>query len=309
MELDYKDYYLRTIARHDNGFKLVLGGTGLGKTYGMRSAVISYLTEVREEKKKFIYSTNRHLLITQQNENFKELGFHCCYLKKNQDIILDLFENKEIEMLIKELGDINYFKFDEELKEDSLRKVKLDGIIESIYSKKEFIEVEKKKDSPLRKTIQKDLGSECEDLFKLLKTQFVLIGQRDKSLHASLKLNKFIWKLFPYVEFENNPDANILLATIHKLLGGFFDGKQDIKITSIENKIIFLDEFDFLERDIIKILCDEPSIVNPLEFVRIFYEKFTHWSKLDFWNTTSELKKIRDKFYEVIEYLQSAMMK
>ena len=57
MQLEYKDYYLRTITKDKNGIKLVLGGTGLGKTHGMREAVKQYLNSDREEKKKFIYIT------------------------------------------------------------------------------------------------------------------------------------------------------------------------------------------------------------------------------------------------------------
>lgn len=52
MQLEYKDYYLRTITKDKNGIKLVLGGTGLGKTHGMREAVKQYLNSDREEKKR-----------------------------------------------------------------------------------------------------------------------------------------------------------------------------------------------------------------------------------------------------------------
>ena len=90
MELEYKDYYLRTINKVDNGLKLVLGGTGLGKTHGMREAVKEYLNSEKEEKRKLIYITNRHNLITEQKREFEKSNFKCCYLKGNREIILGI---------------------------------------------------------------------------------------------------------------------------------------------------------------------------------------------------------------------------
>lgn len=306
MELEYKNYYLRTIHNRSNGIKLVLGGTGLGKTHGMREAVIEYLNSDHEEKRKFIYITNRHNLITEQQKQFSKAGFKCCYLKSNREIILELLKNNQIEELIEDFGANDFFKFDEQLKNKYKRETKLNKLVESIESKLQLWKSEKEKprNHALTKAIDRELSFDCDELFKIFKTQAILVGRNDELLYAKLISNKSAWKLFPYVEFENNPDANILLVTIQKVLMGFFDGKKDIKIASVEKKIIFLDEFDFLEREIIKILCDEPSIINPLEFVRIFYEKFKHWSVAEFWDSTEYYKGVRDKFNEVIKYLE-----
>lgn len=307
MELEYKDYYLRTINRDENGIKLVLGGTGLGKTHGMREAVKDYLNSDREGKRKLIYITNRHNLITEQKREFEKVNFKCCYLKGNREIILDILKSNQFDQLIDNLESNDFFKFDEVYKSRGKRKAKLTKLIEGIDSKIQLLKDGKQKNNTLQKTIDKDLGLECDELFKIFKTQFILVGRNDEKLHEALKSNEFVWKLFPYVEFENNPDANILLTTIHKVLMGFFDGKKDIKIASIENKIVFLDEFDFLEQEIMKILCNEPSIINPLEFVKIFYEKFKHWSQAEFWKSTEELKGVREKFNGVIKYIDEAM--
>lgn len=306
MELEYKNYYLRAINKGNNGIKLVLGGTGLGKTHGMREAVKEYLSSDIEEKKKFIYITNRHNLITEQKKDFEKNDFKCCYLKSNREIILGLLKDNEIQELIEQLEKKNFFKFDEILKNKYKRETKLNKLIESIENKQQLLRTEKQKNSTLTKAIEKELNLECDELFKIFKMQIILINRNnDEILYEELKFNKFIWKLFPYVEFENNPDANILLVTIQKVLMGFFDGKKDIKIASVENKIIFLDEFDFLEQEIIKNLCDEPSVINPLEFVRIFYEKYKHWSTAEFWDSTDYLKGIKDKFNEIIKYLDT----
>lgn len=305
--LDYKDYYLRTINRNCNGIKLVLGGTGLGKTHGMREAVKSYLQSDTKDKRKVIYITNRHNLITEQRRDFANAGFKCCYLKSNREVILDLIKDNEIDNLIENLEKEQFFRFDENLKGKFKRDAKLNKIIEGITNKLVLQQTEKEKGSQLAKTIDKEINIDCDELFRIFKQQFILIGRNDEEQHADLCQNPFIWRLFPYVEFENNPEANILLVTIQKVLMGFFDGKKDIKIASIENKIIFLDEFDFLEQEIIKILCDEPSVINPLEFVRIFYEKFKHWSKAEFWDKSEEYKQVKERFGSVISFLEDKM--
>lgn len=304
MTLSYKNYYLRTINKGLHGIKLVLGGTGLGKTYGMREAVKEYLQSDIEAKKKLIYITNRHNLITEQKREFNKAGFKCCYLKSNREVILDLIKDGEIENLIEEFERIDFYKYDEILRNKYKRDAKLRKLIDGVRNKQQLIQRERGKDLQLIKAIDKEINLECDELFKIFKSQFILIGRNEEKLYEQLKVNEFIWKLFPYVEFENNPDANILLVTIHKVLLGFFDGKKDVKIASIEDKIIFLDEFDFLEQEIIKILCDEPSIINPLEFVRIFYEKFKHWSNAEFWEKSDELKGVKEKFGEVISFIE-----
>jgi len=303
MSREYKEYYLRTINKNANGIKLVLGGTGLGKTYGMREAVKEYLNSDREEKKKLIYIANRHNLITEQKREFEKANFKCCYLKSNREIILDILKLNLFGDLVENLEANNFFKYDETYKSKGRRKSKLTKLIDSIDSKVQLLKEGKQKNYALTKTIDKELGLECDELFRFFKNQFIAVGRNEEKLHDKLKANEFVWKLFPYVEFENNSETNILLVTIHKVLRGFFDGKKDIKIASVENKIVFLDEFDFLEQEIMKILCDEPSIINPLEFVKIFYDRFKHWSQEPFWESTEELKSVRDKFNDVINYI------
>lgn len=309
MELHYKDYYLRTIQEHNVGLKLVLGGTGLGKTFGYRQAVTEYLTSDIANKKKCIYITNRHNLIAQQVKQFRAASINCCYLKNNREIIIGLLESNEFSEIVSELEKKDFFKYDELLKNKHQRTNHIKKLVSSIGGKLELIESQKDKKSSIIKTLGNEIDFDCNELFKIFKSQMILISRNEPDLHQRLLANKFVWKLFPYVGFENNPDANILLVTIHKVLMGFFDGKKDIKIASIENKIIFLDEFDFLEQEILKILCDEPTVINPLEFVRIFYEKFKHWSKADFWNHDKKTQETREKFNEVINFIEDQAAK
>ena len=59
-------YYKRTIEARDKGLKLVLGGTGLGKT----SAIVDIVTDATEDSeaggnRKFIYIANRVQLLNE----------------------------------------------------------------------------------------------------------------------------------------------------------------------------------------------------------------------------------------------------
>ena len=54
----YKNYYQNTFL-HQQGFKLVLGGTGLGKTSGL----LEVIKQNTEENKRFFYIANRLQLL------------------------------------------------------------------------------------------------------------------------------------------------------------------------------------------------------------------------------------------------------
>ncbi len=308
----YKEFYTKTIETNPSlkGLKLVLGGTGLGKTYGLLETIDEYVNNQHDKNFKFIYLTNRHNLITQQEKKLRDkYNISTTYLKSNREVILSLYQKIGLQKVINQLEELDFFQYDEELKNKFTRQTKFKKLINSIDSKFNILENEQQSDDNIKETIDKELNYDCSEFFKILKRQAILIYREDRAKYDSIQQEKIIWELFPYVEFENNPECNVLLVTIHKVLRGFFNGKTDIKLASIEDKIIFLDEFDFLESDILKILCDEPSIINPLEFVRIFYQEFKHWSQADFWSSSKELTTVQEKFKEVIQYIDESCKK
>ncbi len=63
----FKKYYQRIINKNEKGFKLVLGGTGLGKTSG----IIDVILASENKGKKFIYIANRLQLLFELGENIK----------------------------------------------------------------------------------------------------------------------------------------------------------------------------------------------------------------------------------------------
>ncbi len=299
---NYKDFYVKEIElslKKNNkfkGFKPTLGGTGLGKSSGLVEAIASM------EDIKSIYITNRHNLISEVYNKITSKNVRAVYLKSNSDIIKDIHHDIGLKSLIFQLEDLNFFrKTDKDLNENT-RKIIFDCLINDIE------ECFKAINSPdfnknFKDKQQKDLDEYCDKIYKIIQNQLVVLSNRDKVFYKQLLENELIWKVFPYIEYQYNPECRVLLMTIHKSIQGFFDGKRTLKLVELKNNVIFLDEFDFLEPDILKILCDEYAIVNPYEFVRIFYRSFKHWSKVSFWSNSSHLEEVRDKFLKIIEYI------
>ena len=69
--------------------------------------------------------------------------------------------------------------------------------------------------------------------------------------------------------------------TLHKAFHGFVAVRQDdeghhferINMTNLEDYVIFLDEFDFLENDLIGLISSSPQIDNIFRFVQFFYQE------------------------------------
>lgn len=68
----------------------------------------------------------------------------------------------------------------------------------------------------------------------------------------------------------------MLLVTLQKLFHGFFDGRKMVNLSQLKDAdsgyIIFLDEFDFLENNLIELICDDVEINAPFAFVEHFYQ-------------------------------------
>ncbi|MBG8554996.1 hypothetical protein [Hymenobacter guriensis] len=80
MSFHYTDYYRRAITEHQQGLKLVLGGTGLGKT----SSLAALLREGSlPEDVKLIYVANRIQLLDEMAEQDKDLNLH---VQQRQDV-------------------------------------------------------------------------------------------------------------------------------------------------------------------------------------------------------------------------------
>lgn len=291
---DYADLYTSTWETHKLGLKIVLGGTGIGKTSGMQKAIQQELND--KSNRKFIYCTYRHNLIQEQEAFFKSNGIKNAYLKGKADIIAGLVEENRIDEIFEGLRSKNLFGKGDAQKKQILA---FNSMIQRIRARKEILE---SNHSPnLRKELEEEYKRACSGMLDWFKGHFrkaLKSSSQKKADNKFLKL-KETWALFPYIQFKHDPHTHVLLGTIHKFLKGFFDGSRNLKLASIEDSVLFLDEFDFLENQILKVLAEESSIQNPIEFVRFFYEDFDYWSKMEFWNRTEILKDVYRQFQEI----------
>jgi len=49
--------------------------------------------------------------------------------------------------------------------------------------------------------------------------------------------------------------------------------QETLSLSRLSGYLIFLDEFDFLENDLIGLICRSPQIDDPFQFVEFFYEQ------------------------------------
>ena len=235
-----------------------------------------------------------------------------CYLKSNNEVLKELDESQMLMPILSRLIKKDFFIFNDFLGNNSTEGLcqYFEAKINVIKSYKEDLKKMNRgiNHSILEKEVEKiytQIGRDLKDQFYRFKRQ-TLKEYQDLFLH-----DVDIWQLFPYIKFENDPNSNVLLGTIQKFCRGFFDGKKDIKLhdlkSSVEGEVftIFLDEFDFLENEILNILSEEPQLQNSIEFVRIFMEVFEDWSEADFWNKDSDLTFVKERMQQTNEYLQS----
>jgi hypothetical protein len=113
---------------------------------------------------------------------------------------------------------------------------------------------------------------------------------------------------FPAIPFRLRPEVRIMLTTLHKAYYGFFDGSQMRSLTDLsddERPVVFLDEFDFLEHDLVGLICRAPQISDPFDFSANFYRAMARHKlpKADFPLHPSIRKRI-EKTVEIIDGIQ-----
>ena len=99
-------------------------------------------------------------------------------------------------------------------------------------------------------------------------------------LRQTLESHVVIQALFPFIRFRRNPEHRILLLTFQKAYHGFFDGHTMVNLARLHGEngdlIVFLDEFDFLEHDLLTLITESEQISDPFHFVELFYRAMTH---------------------------------
>lgn len=298
--MDYSQYY-STPTTQTKGLKPVYGATGLGKTYGIKEFIKQTLE--KNPKQKFIYITNRHALIQELYSDLQDdYGLKVSYLKGKIDNLKDLQKNDELEKLLNELVEKDFFKYENERATDLKNFFRTQ--VENLKVKEKDFKL-----NPYSAFLEKDIESIYLQLLATIRNSFFNLKQSNHRLFQSFLTDENIWRLFPFIQFENDEDTNVLVGTIQKFCYGFFDGQKYVKLHALqhsnkdENYVIFLDEFDFLENEILDIICQEPQIQNLMEFVRIFMEEFEIFQHDNFWEQSKALQRVRDEMKKTYDYL------
>ncbi len=296
---NYRDFYLRTMADHSQGLKLTLGGTGLGKTDGLVQAIVAS-KQSAQGKHRFIYTTYRHQLVAQAERDLRDENVPVVYLKADDDMVLELIQATRLIPLWKELGSLGFFQLDPHHKDAKPREQWLQDTIAAITRRTEALD-RNHLDTGMREMLKADRSNRCKDILNLCKKQFKALAKNHKTAHKKFLENPLIWELFPFIGFEHNPECPVLVVTIQKLLSGSFDGKQSVKLGAIRKKVIFLDEFDFLEEEFLKVISAEPNLNNPIEFVRFFFEDMDYWAAQSFWDSHAALAELKSRLHKIRE--------
>ncbi|MBX3057643.1 MAG: hypothetical protein KF770_14350 [Anaerolineae bacterium] len=273
----YQQYYRRVIdqqlsANDFGALKLVVGPTGMGKT----SAIPTVIAHLRAQpvEKRCIYTSHRHLLIGEMVDALQEQGIPFVYLKNNEEMVAAFLNWPDRGDFLARLETCDFFKL------AGSSRTAVEKQMESLRQEQTSLRQLQNSGFPAAYEQQR-LGfrERCDWLLNIFKA-----GLAHKDLppdtHKRLLSDAGIWQLFPYVEFLHNPAQPVLLVTVQKLLYGFFNGRANERLLSLEDHIIFLDEFDMQEKEMLSFLCRSPEIQNSFEFVRLFYEEMSRQRQL-----------------------------
>ena len=271
----YSKYYQNAL-QNSNGFKLVLGGTGLGKTSG----IIETIKQNPEENKRFFYVANRLQLLNEMVSDLDKLNKKLSAQKK--PIIGYCLQERDEEIIKK----INIADFDNLMTNtyiqkyiDKLHKGNANFVRQDYSFIQDFVKKENK-DFSENKDFKNFFDIKVRNIFSFFRN-ILKNAATDYNTKAYNELiqNTTIKSLFPYIDFINNPtEKRIYLVSLQKAFYGFFNGKQTINLYKLRNdneksetNIIFLDEFDFLENDLLTQICKDATIEQPFSFVEYFY--------------------------------------
>ncbi|GCE20914.1 hypothetical protein [Dictyobacter kobayashii] len=269
--MSYIEYYHRTIQQHETGLKFVLGGTGLGKTSSIRKVI--KLPENQERK--FIYLANRKQLVEGMGQDLDRENQSSQYVILHRDLDVVLNTLKRQRSAFYELLESAFFIEKVKRWNDSnlRRRIDLPTVRRSCKTLEEIITTQ----VVLPSIVEEQLQPHARIVLEAFKAALLGAGnKRDTSPdYQKLADHPIIQSLFPFVAFKRRPEIRLLIATIQKTFYGFFDGLKNINLTRMKKKdggyIIFLDEFDFLENDLVGLICREPHVRNPFWVDELFY--------------------------------------
>ncbi|HLY26219.1 MAG TPA: hypothetical protein VKQ72_07755, partial [Aggregatilineales bacterium] len=283
----YRSYYLRAINEYAHGLKLVGGGTGLGKTSGIGDLVKSGDLADR----KAIYVANRLQLV---DAMFKDLGPEVAVvLPRDLDAVRLTFAH--LRSGLEDLITSPIF----EGNADSIDLAVLRRLVRTLD------EILSPSDGGFLSRWQEEAAEDhARRLLKQVRTVILTAKGKSARDHAWLLDHAVVQSLFPFIAFQRRPEARILLVSLHKLFYGFFDGEASSTAANLANYIIFADEFDFLENDLIGLIAHSTQIDDPFRFVEFFYREMQrHKWQLETYPVSAS-PDIRRRIGDIMEEIQ-----
>jgi hypothetical protein len=301
----YQSYYLRAIDHQQTndqirGLKLVVGPTGLGKTY----AIPHVIAELQERGSTLgcIYTTHRHMLLEEMQQKLVRADIAAVYLRSNTDQVYQFLEEVDLPGLLDDLEQADVLCSAGATRE---RVLQLAANIQQWTSM-----MHQNATTPeLRQVVRTEQQSKSAAFIKIFEAGIknLPIQARERWVYDSR-----IWKLFPYLAFLNQRPRPVLLVTVSKLLHGFFNGQRTQTMTSLRDNIIFLDEFEFQEREILSFLCQQTGIRDNFEFVRLFYNEMVglrHRGQLALATETSSARQeARQHIHTILQQIEEPSM-
>jgi len=295
----YSDYYIRTIQTHSTGVKPVLGGTGLGKTSGIREVI----QDLRYADRKSIYIANRKQLIDEMAAKL-DPGTFVIVHRDLESVQLTLQDRRPD--FYRLLNDRAFKMYVESYNASVPWKVDLGATRQACRDLEEFLS---RGDPYLQKRLEDVMEGQARRVLDAFKAALLAAGGKRGSTSAYQQLiaDPVIQSLFPCIEFKQKPQVRLMLITLHKAFYGFFDGKKTLNLTRLQGEEggyrIYLDEFDFLENDLVDLICRTQEISDPFLFVERFYRTMALY-KLPLEQYPLPAKPIRDRIVKITELIK-----
>lgn len=296
----YPGYYQRTIDAHDHGVKLVLGPTGLGKSYGIPKVVRN------NPDRKFIYMANRKELLEERAADFNPGEY--VILRRDLEVVQHvlLTQFAAFEALLADHRFVTSLKRAQQI--SHLKSLDVVTIRRACQQVSEMTA----EGRVLPPWVAEHADAQARIVLQAFR--WVLEVTRDAKeqgkIYTWLVSHPVVEAFFPAIPFRLRPEVRIMLVTLQKAYYGFFDGSQTRSLTDLsddERLIVFLDEFDFLEHDLVGLICRAPQITDPFDFTANFYRAMAHHKlpKADFPLHPS----IRDRIEKIVEIIHGVQKK
>ncbi|GAA4399052.1 hypothetical protein GCM10023187_10360 [Nibrella viscosa] len=308
----YRQYYKRAIDAHKAGLKLVLGGTGLGKT----SSFARLLTQEQHPAgTKFVYVANRRQLLDEMQSQFKPGQLPIFYQKQDKDqlravltdgTLADFWHLPATKNLINEWNRVGMIP------------IHHGGIGQRITQYGRLTQQNWLADEGVIDLEEKtrEIFAPLKNLFtfaKQLATQKPLPNQAITPKEATDLASLPFWRtLFPYVAFQEEAGTCLFLVTLHKAFRGFYDGRRLIHLGNWsaperERYIFVFDEFDFLESDLLGLLSEDLGMSDPFGLVETFYERMSmpKMSYKDYLAREPRWQPVREEIDKILARIKS----